>query len=251
MYDLRPTFAEIIIGIYSQGTKFLLNWNQNWIDELVNRFLFLWKSKSNAVHKRKFFQSNFWFLFLQVEELLRNGHKTTKSQLNGSLKDIENQISKLLESIVVNEATPIQLNQFPINDENNIIIKLIIFHRQCERFIYDLLNTLTECNIDRYLKRFRNQLNEIHEIVKFRTAIPISNIFVSSTLQLKNSIYNSPLLSYSKYWKFNFFSGVFCFVVYVYEKINICVDVNSQNLLNWRSIGTNCKIIYTFYHIWI
>lgn len=117
---------------------------------------------------------------MQVEELLRNGHKTTKLQLNGSLKEIENQISKLIESIVVNGATPIQFNQFPINAENNIIIKLIIFHRQCECFIYDLLNTLTECNIDRYLKRFRNQLNEIHEIVKFRTAIPISNIFVSS-----------------------------------------------------------------------
>lgn len=65
--------------------------------------------------------------------------------------------------------------------ENNNAIKSITLYRQCERFLHDLLITLTEhqIHIDRCLKGFRSQLNKIHETVKFRTAIPITSIFVS------------------------------------------------------------------------
>lgn len=113
-----------------------------------------------------------------VEEILRNGCKTTSLQLNASLKDIKSRIASIIEPLI--EQT-IQLNQITIDSENAIVIKFIIFYRQCERFIYDLLNTLrdSQTQIDRYIQCFRNQLNEIHEIVKFRTVVPIKNIFVS------------------------------------------------------------------------
>lgn len=76
--------------------------------------------------------------------------------------------------------------------ENNNVNKSITLNRQCERFLHDLLNTLTDhhIHIERYLKHFRNQLNKIHEIVKFRTAIPITSIFVSIEI-IPYHVYNT------------------------------------------------------------
>lgn len=73
------------------------------------------------------------------------------------------------------------LDMLPSQIENNNLIKKITLHWQCDRFLYDLLSTLVEHPIhkDRCLNNFRNQLNRVHEIVKFRTAIPITSIFVS------------------------------------------------------------------------
>lgn len=77
-------------------------------------------------------------------------------------------------------------DMLPNSIENNNVIKLITLNRQCERFLFDLLNTLVDhqIHIERCLKNFRSQLNKIHEIVKFRIAIPITSIFVSIQLNL-------------------------------------------------------------------
>lgn len=120
---------------------------------------------------------------VQVELTVRNGYKTTKMQLIASLKEITDRIELLMAPLGTQVSS---LDMIPSLMENNNLIKTIILHRQCERFLYDLLSTLVDqqMHIDRCLKNFRNQLNRIHEIVKFRTALPITSIFVSlSTLQ--------------------------------------------------------------------
>lgn len=112
-----------------------------------------------------------------VEKTVRNGYKTTKLQLNQSLNEITSRIELLMNPL----AKVLSAETFPGLIENNNVIKSITLNRQCERFLYDLLNTLTEhqTHIERCLKNYRSQLNRIHETVKFRTAIPISSIFVS------------------------------------------------------------------------
>lgn len=116
-----------------------------------------------------------------VEKTVRNGYKTTKLQLCASLKEITDRIELLMAPLGKRPSFDI----IPSSIKNNNIIKSITLNRQCERFLYDLLNTLTDhqMHIDRCLKNFRSQLNRIHEIVKFRTAIPITSIFVSIFVQ--------------------------------------------------------------------
>lgn len=111
-----------------------------------------------------------------VENTVRNGYKATKSQLNASLKQIASCIERLVGALGKQS-----IDRIPSLIEKNNVIKAITLNRQCERFLYDLLNSLAEqqVHIDRHLKTYRSQLNKIHEIVKFRTAIPISSIFVS------------------------------------------------------------------------
>lgn len=113
----------------------------------------------------------------QVEKTVRNGYKTTKSQLTASLNEITSQITAMVEPI----AKQLSHEMLPQLIESNNAIKAITLYRQCERFLHDLLNTLSDqqIHIDRCLKNFRSQLHKIHEIVKFRTAIPITSIFVS------------------------------------------------------------------------
>lgn len=119
-----------------------------------------------------FFLCKFW-----VERTVRNGYKTTKSQLNASLNEMKSQIRTILEPM---EKLPThEMVRRLIVNKN--AVKSITLNRQCERFLYDLLSTLSDqqLHIERCLKNFRSQLNKIHEIVKFRTAIPITSIFVS------------------------------------------------------------------------
>lgn len=121
-------------------------------------------------------------LFFPVEQTVRNGYKTTKLQLSASLNEITNRIKALIEPL----ATWLEPDMLPQLLEHNNAIESIRLNRQCERFLYDLLNTLSDhqMHIDRCLKSFRCQLNKIHEIVKFRTAIPITSIFVSKKIDL-------------------------------------------------------------------
>ncbi|XP_055325490.1 cilia- and flagella-associated protein 206 [Sitodiplosis mosellana] len=112
---------------------------------------------------------------VDLEKTVRSGYKTTKLQLCTSLKEITDRTELLMAPLG-------KLASFDMLSsliENNNIIKSITLNRQCERFLYDLLNTLADHqkHIDRCLKNFRSQLNRIHEIVKFRTAIPITSIF--------------------------------------------------------------------------
>lgn len=129
-------------------------------------------------------------VLLAVEDVIRNGYKTTKAQLNISINKIKNRIDvttkpllKHIDNIVahLSSSSWSQQQRFSFNLIDSNIVKLITLYRQCERFIYDVLSTFMDnyVQIDRFLKKFRNQLNEIHEIVKFRTAIPITNVFVS------------------------------------------------------------------------
>ncbi|XP_031633398.1 cilia- and flagella-associated protein 206 [Contarinia nasturtii] len=112
---------------------------------------------------------------IDIEKTVRNGYKTTKLQLNTSLKEISSRIETLMATL---GKLP-SFDMLPSLIENNNVIKSITLNRQCERFLYDLLNILDDhhIHIDRLLKNFRSQLNKIHEIVKFRTAIPITSIF--------------------------------------------------------------------------
>lgn len=106
--------------------------------------------------------------------------------MNISLKEITDRINTLTKpfaQLLKSRPSPVQLM------ENGNIIKSIALNRQCERFLHDLLNALADQQVyvERYLKNFRNQLNKIHEIVKFRTAIPISSIFVSTPRNNNNN----------------------------------------------------------------
>lgn len=124
--------------------------------------------------------------FSQVEKTVRNGYKTTKLQLGISLKEVNDRIDILSKPF----SKLLKLNESPHLIESNKIIKAITLNRQCERYLRDLVNTLADHQvyIENYLKNFRIQLNKIHEIVKFRTAIPITSIFVSKI----NIIYIDP-----------------------------------------------------------
>lgn len=117
------------------------------------------------------------FFQIQVETTVRNGFKTTKLQLSISLKEVNDRIDALVEPF----AKLLKLNESSQQIECDKIIKAITLNRQCERYLRDLANTLADHQtyIESYLKNFRIQLNKIHEIVKFRTAIPITSIFVS------------------------------------------------------------------------
>lgn len=117
------------------------------------------------------------FFEFQVEKIVRNGYKTTKQQLTVSIKEIIDRTETLVKPL----EKLLTLNMYAQLIESININKAITLNRQCERFLRDLLNTLADHQIyiESYLKNFRIQLNKIHEIVKFRTAIPITSIFVS------------------------------------------------------------------------
>lgn len=129
--------------------------------------------------------SSFFFVCVEmaVEKTVCNGYKTTKSQLAASLKEITKRIESLMASPPLASQPP-SFDSLPNLIENNNVIMSITLNRQCERFLFDLLNILADHqqHIERCLKNFRSQLNKIHEIVKFRTAIPITSIFVSIRL---------------------------------------------------------------------
>lgn len=93
------------------------------------------------------------------------------------MKEVNDRIDALVEPF----AKLLKLNESSQQIECDKIIKAITLNRQCERYLRDLANTLADHQtyIESYLKNFRIQLNKIHEIVKFRTAIPITSIFVS------------------------------------------------------------------------
>lgn len=100
-----------------------------------------------------------------------------------SLKEITDRIDALTKPF----SKLLSLNVSTERIGSNNIAKAITLNRQCERFLYDLMRILLDHQmyIERCLKNFRSQLNKIHEIVKFRTAIPITSIFVSTHIKFR------------------------------------------------------------------
>lgn len=72
------------------------------------------------------------------------------------------------------------------------LVKILILFRQHDVYIASLTKSLVDAKtvIDGSLKTFQDQLRRIHELVKFRTAIPTDKIFVrildSFELRIKN-----------------------------------------------------------------
>ncbi len=60
------------------------------------------------------------------------------------------------------------------------LVKTSILFRQHEIYAMSLIKSLVDAKsvIDTSLKSFQDQLRHIHELVKFRTAIPTDKIFV-------------------------------------------------------------------------
>lgn len=71
------------------------------------------------------------------------------------------------------------------------LVKITILFRQHEIYVTNLTKSLAEVKsvIDSNLKAFRDKLQQIHELVKFRTAIPTDKIFVRNYFEIvKTSI---------------------------------------------------------------
>lgn len=119
-------------------------------------------------------------MFFAVEEVVRAGLNATKTQLTISLTKIKKHIGLLIKLLMKCDQSE-SAGYFPCNTKREYTTRVLILYRQCERFIIDLLNTVIDSHkiVERFLRSFRHCLNDIHEIVKFRTAVPIENIFVS------------------------------------------------------------------------
>lgn len=132
------------------------------------------------------FLDSFVFIlsFLQpVETELQNGCRKTRNHLVTLQKRLTTVANRLTCNFQVD--FPIDSTFGPIESDSDIQqkIKLIIFVRQCERIVIDLMDELSDVqqSIGILLKQFRTCLNRIHAIVKFRIAVLIEHIFVSQT----------------------------------------------------------------------
>lgn len=67
------------------------------------------------------------------------------------------------------------------------LVKISILYHQHEIYMTSLTKSLAEAKsvIDSNLKAFRDKLQHIHELVKFRTAIPTDKIFVRNFFSYK------------------------------------------------------------------
>lgn len=112
---------------------------------------------------------------------------TTKDQLNITVDEVNQRInlttSALLPFISTDE---IGLMTFTLTDPQQLddferLKNVLIMHRQHASFLILLLKSMskTKADIDHCLKGFKEQIESIHEIVKFRTTIPTEKIFVS------------------------------------------------------------------------
>lgn len=208
-----------------------------------------------------------------VEETVQKGYETTQIQLNLSIDDIKSRIESIVapENISSNElSTQLWLKK----NKNKRFIEWIILNRQCERFLYDLLNILLDnkTRADEYSKTFRCKLNQIHDIVKFRTSVSITNIFVSTEHSFGfhsnhfplNSQYDLtnvfPHVSYFHSFFSLFSTSAFLSLalssswIATSNLINVPIKTfrgigfrsGSQNSLRWQSYGNNYSINFTF-----
>lgn len=125
----------------------------------------------------------------------------TKKQLDISSNEIEDRIHLLTSSLnrqcalaMMRHATPDHAVSAASTATRSSRIDVgqlkeaLIMNRQHERFINELSGALAELklHIDRLLKAFREKLNDVHETVKYRIAIPTEKIFVSCQIYNNN-----------------------------------------------------------------
>lgn len=155
-------------------------------------------------------------------------------QLNLSIENIESHIESIMssEKISSNElSTQLLEDKF----KNKRFIEWIILNRQCERFLFDLLNILLDnkTRADKYLKTFCCTLNQIHDIVKFRTSVPITNIFVSTEYACSFRFHSNQFPLKSQYDPTNVFPFFFIISFFV---LSLLLTLLNRNIkLNQRS----------------
>lgn len=115
-----------------------------------------------------------------VDQVLQNGHMTTKKQLGNAQNEIEDRINLLTTALNKYMAT-FRIGVQATDPDIVQLKEILIMNCQYERFINELSGSLAnvKLDIDKLLKCYREKLNEIHEAVKYRIAIPTEKIFVS------------------------------------------------------------------------
>ncbi|XP_037028228.1 cilia- and flagella-associated protein 206 [Bradysia coprophila] len=123
---------------------------------------------------------------IDVEQTLHSGFTTTRSQLNISLNELRSRLD-LLSTVLAN---CINVTDDAIQFDNSMdpaifskLVKILILFRQHDIYVTSLTKSLVDAKtvIDASLKTFQDQLRRIHELVKFRTAIPTDKIFPEFT----------------------------------------------------------------------
>lgn len=118
--------------------------------------------------------------------MIQSGYTTTRSQLNISVNEIRSRLDLL--STVLSNCITVTDNEIKLDKQFHLmdpvifskLVKITILFRQHEIYVLSLIKSLVDAKsvIDSSLKTFQDKLQNIHELVKFRTAIPADNIFV-------------------------------------------------------------------------
>lgn len=118
--------------------------------------------------------------------MIQSGFTTTRSQLNISVNELRSRLNLL--STVLSNCITVTDNEIKLDKQYNSmdpvifskLVKISILFRQHEIYVINLTKSLAESKsvIDTSLKAFQDKLLHIHELVKFRTAIPTDKIFV-------------------------------------------------------------------------
>lgn len=118
--------------------------------------------------------------------MIQSGFTTTRSQLNISVNELRSRLNLL--STVLSNCITVTDNEIKLDKQYNSMdpvifskfVKISILFRQHEIYVINLTKSLAESKSvnDSSLKAFQDKLHHIHELVKFRTAIPTDKIFV-------------------------------------------------------------------------
>lgn len=138
------------------------------------------------INTPSWFNQNEIYLKFSVEQVLQSGFTTTRAQLNISVNELRSRLNLL--STVLTNCISVADHEIKLDTKYNSmdpvifskLVKVSILFRQHEVFVLSLTKSLTETKsvIDSSLKAFQDKLRHIHELVKFRTAIPTDRIFV-------------------------------------------------------------------------
>lgn len=120
-----------------------------------------------------------------MEPFVLSGYTTTKTQLNVAQDEIHHRINLIatalnLYTTATNDHIRISISSAEHTEYYDDLKDVLIMHRQHAFYVNGLINSLgkAKTNIDQCLKLFKEKINSIHEVVKFRTAIPTEKIFV-------------------------------------------------------------------------
>lgn len=120
-----------------------------------------------------------------MEPFVLSSYTTTKTQLNIAQDEIHHRINLIatalnLYTTATNDHIRISISSADHTEYYEDLKDVLIMHRQHAFYVNGLINSLakTKVDIDQCLKLFKEKINSIHEVVKFRTAIPTEKIFV-------------------------------------------------------------------------